>query len=101
MRPFVGDGDVGGGGWGRKIDCDANETLCEEDRWDIAAYPTIKIVRGGTTVHDYSGPGNAGDIARFMRQLALLDAAGNDGDGEEYFDDDDDYDEEWENVRNT
>lgn len=84
---------------GAKVDCDANEALCNEDRWDIAAYPTIKIVRGGTTVHDYSGPGKADDISRFMRQLAILSSASGyyngDEEGEEDYDDDDYYDDDY------
>ncbi|CAN0177612.1 unnamed protein product, partial [Hapterophycus canaliculatus] len=53
-----------------QVNCDANESLCDEDRWDLEGFPAIKVVRGGVRgpIHDYSGPRLAGDIAAFMRQ---------------------------------
>ncbi|CAN0561305.1 unnamed protein product, partial [Laminaria digitata] len=54
-----------------KVDCDANEVLCREDRWDIEGFPAVKVVRG-STVHDYRGPRFASDIAAFMRQVAAF-----------------------------
>lgn len=55
-----------------QVNCDANEDLCREDRWDLAGYPAVKVVRGNT-VHDYIGPWNARNIAAFMRQVAAFD----------------------------
>lgn len=54
------------------MDCDANEQLCEEDRWDIEGFPTIKVIRG-TTIHDYEGARVAEDIAAFMREVSTFD----------------------------
>eukprot|EP00752_Nemacystus_decipiens_P002737 g2556.t1 len=57
-----------------KVDCDANEDLCDEDRWDIEGLPAVKVMRGGKggPVHDYYGPRKAADIVTFMRQVAAL-----------------------------
>eukprot|EP00904_Undaria_pinnatifida_P002486 jgi/Undpi1/12238/HiC_scaffold_5.g01914.m1 len=78
-----------------KVDCDANEVLCREDRWDIEGFPTVKVVRG-STVHDYRGPRSAGDIAAFMRQVAAFGPEDTlDGfDGRDYDDEDDEDDDE-------
>ncbi|CAM9916407.1 unnamed protein product [Pylaiella littoralis] len=55
-----------------KVDCDAYQSLCDEDKWDIGELPAIKVARGGESgpIHDYSGPRSAADIAAFMRQVA-------------------------------
>lgn len=72
-----------------QVDCDSNGVLCDEDRWDIEALPTIKVVRGAI-VHDYTGPRTAEGITKFMREVAAIDVVYG-GDGE---DDDDDNGEE-------
>ena len=55
------------------MNCDANEDLCDEDRWDIEGLPAVKVMRGGKggPVHDYNGPRRAPDIVAFMRQVCL------------------------------
>lgn len=55
----------------RQVNCDANEDLCDQDRWDIEGLPAVKVMRGGEggPVHDYNGPRTAADIAAFMRQV--------------------------------
>ncbi|CAN0209773.1 unnamed protein product, partial [Ectocarpus fasciculatus] len=74
-----------------KVDCDANEDLCDEARWDIEGFPTIKVLRGGVggPIHDYVGPRSAADMAAFMRQVAAFPHPGDDDEE----DDDDDYDD--------
>lgn len=54
-----------------EVDCDTNEDLCDEDRWDIEGLPAVKVMRGGKggPVHDYNGPRRAPDIVGFMRQV--------------------------------
>ncbi|CAN0016129.1 unnamed protein product [Scytosiphon promiscuus] len=74
-----------------KVNCDANESLCDEDRWDLEGFPAIKVIRGGLhgPIHDYGGPRLAGDIAAFMRQVAALPPP-EDAEGDVFDDDDDD-----------
>lgn len=83
-----------------KVNCDENEALCRQDRWDIEGYPAVKVVRG-SIVHDYHGPRFAPDIAAFMRQVAAfgpgdtlesLDGGGG-GDDDDDFEGEDDDDE--------
>ncbi|CAB1113340.1 unnamed protein product [Ectocarpus sp. CCAP 1310/34] len=87
-----------------KVDCDANEELCDEDRWDIAGFPTIKVLRGGAggPIHDYVGPRSAADMTAFMRQVAAFphpddedddDDDDDDDDEGEFYDDEDDEDD--------
>lgn len=64
------------------MDCDAHESLCGEDRWDIEGIPAIKVARG-ETVHDYVGPRDAAPIAEFMRKVAAFDPDDYDEDDEE------------------
>lgn len=56
-----------------QVDCDANEHLCDEDRWDLDGFPTIKVVRG-QIIHDYNGLRSADAIATFMREVATFDS---------------------------
>ncbi|CBJ33643.1 Protein disulfide isomerase [Ectocarpus siliculosus] len=82
-----------------KVDCDANEELCDEDRWDIEGFPTIKVLRGGVggPIHDYVGPRSAADMTAFMRQVAAFphpddDDDDDDDDEGDFYEDEDDGD---------
>eukprot|EP00903_Cladosiphon_okamuranus_P012417 g11636.t1 len=79
-----------------KVNCDENEDLCDEDRWDIEGLPAVKVIRGGKggPIHDYNGPRRAPDIVAFMRQVAAfpIPEVGFDDDDLEYGGGDEEYD---------
>eukprot|EP01062_Namystynia_karyoxenos_P071119 TRINITY_DN66533_c0_g1_i1.p1 TRINITY_DN66533_c0_g1~~TRINITY_DN66533_c0_g1_i1.p1 ORF type:complete len:503 (+),score=123.12 TRINITY_DN66533_c0_g1_i1:80-1510(+) len=55
--------------------CDATEEPELAARYDVQAYPTIKIFMHGTDVGEYEGGRTAGEIAGYVRERLLRPAA--------------------------